>query len=629
MERMNTTAERRLTSAHAGLMDRGPLQLNERCAWGVALLVLAGCVGDLPSDGLSAAGTGGMTPGAAMMSTATPSGNMPDVAREQPPGNADSMTADPPPATPEPDRSSPPETDGAASDQTNRMRPAGQPDTWLYHGSCPIEMDAENGVLANDNLEADLRTALAQRQVGFEVIIGGPDAGLFAVRPDGFMRFRAPTERIGQTFQASYTIITPWGASAPIQLTVQPGPNELVVAPLAPDNVLGDGQCSLREAIQHAGQRVNSEDCGPLDAGPVTIVFNDTGEIKLNGLEGTNAEPIGMLPHQGIVVESEVRVIGCGTSSHIINAQNQGRIFNITPNGRLTVEHLSLRQGRASLGGAILNAGYLKLSHVEAVSNQATGPSGEPSLCRPSGSGGGGLAAGGFLAMIEDAETIMTGADTSCRIEQNTAQGGDGGEHRGGLCTDGGSGGGFRGGQGGDGAALQSSAWQGGDGGFGSGGGGGGGSTLRTVSNMAAGRQEPPGGDGGRGGWGGGGGGTALGQGTQNGTAGFAGGAGASRDRRAGVGGGGGALGGAVVVFGGRLTITGCTLAGNRVVAGQGGRLDNQTIGNTGAQYGADIFRVHGTIDVDDPVTLQINHCIDVSDAPDQDCRPWTQLLSN
>ena len=512
---------------------------------------------------------------------------------------------------------------------SDRMRPIGQPDSFTYHGICAVELTTDDGVLSNDDLEMDVRASLTEQENGFKVIVGGPDASYFSVRPDGYMRFSAPSERVGQTFTASYTIVTPWGASAPIDLMMKPPPNQLVVSPLAPDNIHDDGRCSLREAIHLVGQVSDIRDCGTITEGPATVVFDDTGEIRLNDVPMDTQNPLGQLPQHGIIVDGQVHVMGCGTSSHIVNAQARGRIFNVRKTGHLTVERMSLRMGRSSIGGAVMNAGVVKLMHIEAVSNQAIGSPGADSACTPSGGGGGALAAGGFLAMVDNAETTIEGSAMSCRIQQNTAEGGQGGAQNTGLCTSGGAGGGFRGGNGGDGGALQSRAWSGGAGGFGSGGGGGGGSTLRATVDAAMNNGRPSGGAGGRGGWGGGGGGAALGEGVSPGPGGFAGGMGLSRQSRPGSGGGGAALGGAIVLFGGRLNVNGCTFNGNAALGGAGGRVLGEALGETGRNYGADIFRVNGIVDVDDEAGIRIEHCNDASDQPAADCRPWSQLVAD
>ena len=273
-----------------------------------------------------------------------------------------------------------------------------------------------------------------------------------------------------------------------------------------------------------------------------------------------------------------IRVAGVGTTATIVNESETAiRFFEISSNGQLYMEDVTLRGGSAQWGGAIYNDGYLGIDNAVLEDNIARGEDGGISgdcsttppieSCDAGGGGGGGAGMGG--AIFND---VGAGADISrVTLRDNRATGGDGAP---GFYpinfsdTVGGSGGGpFR-------SAGSVSFSLPAEGGFGSGGGGGGG-------------HDGDGGEGGYGGYGGGaGGGGSDFQGCGGscngfgGTGGFAGGAGGHGIHSgSGGGGGGGGLGGAVANFG-NMGITDSLFAGNIASGGNGGdgRSDSLTM---------------------------------------------------
>ncbi|WP_413110780.1 choice-of-anchor Q domain-containing protein [Thaumasiovibrio sp. DFM-14] len=54
-----------------------------------------------------------------------------------------------------------------------------------------------------------------------------------------------------------------------------------------------------------------------------------------------------------------------------IQQQGAGRVFHVGEHGSLTLAHLNIRDGRATLGGGILNQGQLTLNSVTLIDNQA------------------------------------------------------------------------------------------------------------------------------------------------------------------------------------------------------------------------------------------------------------------
>jgi hypothetical protein len=272
-----------------------------------------------------------------------------------------------------------------------------------------------------------------------------------------------------------------------------------------------------------------------------TITLSITGDDTV----GPSALPVTTaLSIDGPSGSSGVTLSGGGAASNL-------RLFYVSPSGNLTLQNLTLSNGRAAggngasqeggggggagLGGAIFTRGILVVQDSTLSGNMAIGGNG--------GNGGGGGIGGGGGGL---------GADASGK------NGGNPGGGSGGGPGSAGSYGGFGGGGGGGGFKGQ-----GGSGGFGGGGGGSGGSYPGGLSGAA------------RGGFGGGWGETAGSVGAP--------------------GGGGAGLGGAIFNEGGTVTITNSTLAGN--LAQGAVRYPTQTPYFGGGQgFGGAIFNHNGSL---------------------------------
>jgi fibronectin-binding autotransporter adhesin len=165
---------------------------------------------------------------------------------------------------------------------------------------------------------------------------------------------------------------------------VEAGPTTITVTTLA-DNVnlpLIDGSVTtLREAIDYANADPYSGD---------TITFAP-------GLTGTIALAQGALP---AITTAGVTIVGPGANVMTINAQGNSRILSINPKAAADISELTLADGSASSGGAIINHGALGLADCVLSDNTATGT-------------GGAIDNGGTLAM------------TGCTLSGDTAhQGG-------------------------------------------------------------------------------------------------------------------------------------------------------------------------------------------------------------
>ncbi len=378
----------------------------------------------------------------------------------------------------------------------------------------------------------------------------------------------------------------------PLLAQVQTGPNFEV-------NTLGDGNdgscgqtgigsCTLREAVNAANANVN--------ASVITFSPSLAGQtISLSTVGDTTFGP------SALVVSTPVTIRGLSGNSGVTIARNNSiarlRLFYVSPSGDLTLEKLTLSNGRAlgfdgavklpfisgsggegggggaaGLGGAILNQGALTIEQSTLAGNSAQGGNGGaagPPALSSSGSGGGGLNGDG---------------NPGCSAPPGCAA-----TDRAGGAGGGGDGGYLFGSESGTGLVVF-----GRDGGFGGGGGGGAFSCAPYGSSPCYGR---PGGNGGFGAGGGGGGGLPIAP--TGGAAGFGAGNGANGGGgNGGSGGGGGAgLGGAIFNHQGTVAIVNSTISGNVVQGGNGGNGDSTGFGGDGGSgLGGGLFNLNGIV---------------------------------
>ncbi|HEX8998535.1 MAG TPA: choice-of-anchor Q domain-containing protein, partial [Blastocatellia bacterium] len=349
------------------------------------------------------------------------------------------------------------------------------------------------------------------------------------------------------------------------------------------------GVCTLRAAIQEANAL----------GGTDTINFSVDGTINL-----TSALPD---------LSSNITIDNTAGPAALTVRRGSGgnyRIFNIVSGVTVTLDGLTITNGRSDEGGGIRNAGTLTIQDCTISGNNTVGArpltgggagvfnagTGSLNILRSAilnntatgqagnggaGGGGGGGGLGGGLYNNGGSVTV-----TNATISGNRAIGGAGANAAGDCCVSGGGAGGGNGGSGGvwNGAAPLA-------GGFGGGGGGG-----ANGQNGAA---------GGRFGGGGGGGINISGE-FGGGAGGFSGGNGglaSSSTAGNGAGGGGGAAGGAVFQNGGTLLLTHVTIVSNSAAGGAGGS------GNTFQRNGADGSGIAGGI-YNETGTLTIRNSI-------------------
>lgn len=323
---------------------------------------------------------------------------------------------------------------------------------------------------------------------------------------------------------------------------------------------------------------------GLTSGGPATIDLSLVGDFSA----GASA----------LMVTDELSIQGATGGNGITIARDAAgpdmRLFHVAGTGSLTIESLTLTNGKAQggaggnasfggagggaagLGGAIFNEGTLKLVQSTLSGNSAVGGAGGAVIggFNYAGGGGGGLDGAGASNPV-----IGGGA--------GGAPNGSGG---------GGSAGGFGGGGAGGnlfGSLISSGQGPGGSGGFGGGAGGGG---------LASGNAGYPGGAGGFGGGGGGGGANQAGGVVIGGPNGFGGGsggnAGFNSSQRGGGGGGGAGFGGAVFNNGGSVSVINSTLANNSATGGTGGAGGGGSSirGGDGDSGGGALFSRNGSV---------------------------------
>jgi len=142
---------------------------------------------------------------------------------------------------------------------------------------------------------------------------------------------------------------------------------DIVVDSTSGDVTAGDGNCTLREAINNANSESDTTkgDCAS-GRGRDVITLVDLGTYLLTEVDETSGGPHG-LPF----ISSEITINGNGsTIERDANAPNF-RIFQVLRNGNLTLNDLTVSRGDSlGNGGAILNLGTLKLSNVSISGNR-------------------------------------------------------------------------------------------------------------------------------------------------------------------------------------------------------------------------------------------------------------------
>jgi len=400
------------------------------------------------------------------------------------------------------------------------------------------------------------------------------------------------------------------------------------------------GACTLVDAITAANTDTATGGC-TAGSGADTINLQSGTTYTLTTVNNPQYGP-NSLPS----IISNITIQGNGATIARDGAAPNFRFFHVAVTGTLTLQNLTLSNGRAQggaggrgagggggagMGGAIFNQGTLMVTDCTLSDNVAPGGNGGNGWHGGGGAGGGGMSGngadrnndagggGGFsgaggksgqsgMAPEPGANYGGGGGGYFGDIWQGTGVGANG-NGTGGKGGDGsptaanriGANGGLGGGGGGGGAYEDNDNIYGGNGGNGGNGGGGGGGGYYNdggdggFGGGGGGGGHNPGGDGGDGGFGGGGGASGYRSGGSNipGIGGFGGGNGAVF-RDIGSGGGGGAgFGGTIFNNDGAVTIINSTFSGNSAVGGNGGNgMTDEGMGGVGA--GGAVFNYLG-----------------------------------
>ena len=382
-------------------------------------------------------------------------------------------------------------------------------------------------------------------------------------------------------------------------------PASTIVVDTTADELIDNGNCSLREAIQAANLDILVDTCGPGTERDIIRLPQGTYAIEIPGIDEDDNQT------GDLDVRGNITVIGEGAGNTSIDGDDVDRVFEVLAAGRLTLNDLAVTRGSifndhgggifnagvavvqqcevrdnsawGGWGGGIYNSGELTVRDSTVLDNMSIGEDGVPGRT-PGGSGGGGGGAGMGGGLFNDIAGVATVTDSS--FTRNFAFGGFGGDGADNgssfFSVTGGDGGGPLHGTGGIGGGSGGQVGQpGADGGFGSGGGGG---SSHSSSPGA-------GGLGGYGGGGGGGG--ARSSGGSGGTPGSSmshGGAGSAACCSGGGGGGGGAgIGGAIFDGSGTAMLSTLDFSDNQVQGGSGGTDAFGNPGNPGADVSPDV----------------------------------------
>jgi CSLREA domain-containing protein len=169
--------------------------------------------------------------------------------------------------------------------------------------------------------------------------------------------------RLLVAFFLALTPIITSGSAAPTARTI------LVTTHV--DELLANGDCSLREAIFSANNQASSYGCtivGTLD--DITILVPDgTYYLTRSGVETLISE------YDDLDIVTGMTITGAGPEETYIDGSDQFRIFDIQAGdtATITINELTIRNGNsgASAGGGIRNASNLTLNHVRIQDNHA------------------------------------------------------------------------------------------------------------------------------------------------------------------------------------------------------------------------------------------------------------------
>jgi hypothetical protein len=135
----------------------------------------------------------------------------------------------------------------------------------------------------------------------------------------------------------------------------------------------GGPECKLRDAITAANNAAIAGGCDGTGIGPFVVVLKPDALYTLKFLDNnsTNEGPNG-LP----LITGNMTIQGNGATIERRFGFNEKeipfRFFQVKKGGMLTLRDLALQEGRAEIGGAILNQGTVIAKNVKLFSNHGS-----------------------------------------------------------------------------------------------------------------------------------------------------------------------------------------------------------------------------------------------------------------
>lgn len=167
-----------------------------------------------------------------------------------------------------------------------------------------------------------------------------------------------------------------------VVLVVQHGPvhaASLSVNTNLDNLIVGDGYCTLREAIINANTNGDSTggDCATGSGADTITVPAGTYIISIAGAD-EDAAMTGDLD-----ITENLTIAGAGAAMVILDGNALDRVFHIHAGSAVSISGLTIQNGFAGIGGGIFNSGDLTIVESAVINNDAFGSFGEK--------GGGGI----------------------------------------------------------------------------------------------------------------------------------------------------------------------------------------------------------------------------------------------
>jgi hypothetical protein len=109
-------------------------------------------------------------------------------------------------------------------------------------------------------------------------------------------------------------------------------------------------------------------------AGSLRQAIRDAHSGDTIGFDKSLRDQIVTLTGGDLVIDKDLEIDGLGEGVMAVSGESSGRVFHVTVGARVTIKDLAVINGRASLGGGILNeGGRLTLEGVLLQGNQAVG----------------------------------------------------------------------------------------------------------------------------------------------------------------------------------------------------------------------------------------------------------------